>query len=1277
MKKTKIILSSIFLALAGISIASSGLYYSEPTRVLATVSETDGSIDFGKYNERSTQETIETYGTLIQTPKNLFVEGDKDATKKLYTIRITNLGSSDGATTGYTYSMSDSTISVQQLASSDTSNRLPWLSHAFKLSDNLLQASKNGFLTVKVNANTQINSTNDGMKTILYNGILSSDATADFSEISAYDMEYVKQETDVQEHEVILNNATQSDYLIAFAMERIKGDSLGSGGWGALGRTLKLSVTAPTLTITSSDETAPSVEFTCDNTWKNTDKTLTIKVTDNESGIMSVVGANGEALTLVSGEGADDNHIMYYTMNIPENGDYSVVVTDNVGNTQTYTYTESHIDKTIPSKPIITGIPALSYNQDIAINLASWVQSGSEERVYYTIDGTTPTTASNTLTAGDNNITFPWKNDIEFKAVIIDEAGNTSEMFTSKLNVSKRHSFQVSSTHCTVVENIEPIVVDNYYMGERIALNFTAEEGYERRVIRINDNEYILQDDTYSLDITEDSVVEVIYVYSLKLRSVVTGYVFNNNFIKPSFSLNTDSSLDLDIVVNIKDTDQRVDYDKIKDAGEYTLTWSYYSYEFGGNGQFDFVIDKYSVAISVAEDQSKTYGDSDPESFLYTIGQLPKGVESNIVLTRDDGEDVGSYEIKLTSSSLDEKNYNITFNSENFTIYTRTIVVSVDSKTKVYGDEDPEFTYTVVDGRIVDGDQPVGVLTRVEGEDVDSYAITTSQADTNYKVLITPSYLTITEKYISVVINDVEAKYGKEEDLTYSVTGLVGDDELYGALTRAPGESVGSYAISLGTLHNDNYIITTESEAYYVIKPSKITVRANDVSKYYGDSDSLTYTAEGLLAGDILSGELKRDGGEAVGTYAINLGSLHNDNYDIDFVSATLTITPATLSVTIDDCYQVYGEIEKDLTYALSGLKRGDRVSLVLNRDEGEDVGAYAITCTLNNPNYTLDVTGGTYYITQATLVPTINSQKFVYSGNTNYVTSNFPYDLTFVYTSQDGIECNGMLNAGEYTVVARFAGNKNYIAKDSKVYTFVVEKQSVYLTITNSQFIYDGYPHRPEFTYNSACGLEEEKISFHFIDCDGIPSEIGSYDYTISCSDSNYSITTAGTMTIAGMFTTTNTYGSVLECKEATFDEESQDIVLLENHSKGKLNNEKIVNTCTFENASDSEYIYTAKVKSTSDSEKIHVYQLGKDGNMREIVVSLEDGYYVFKVDNALDTFVITREKEPLPAWFWLVLIGGGVVALVVTLQVVKTVRRKKLAKVNNASDLDTYNIN
>jgi hypothetical protein len=91
-------------------------------------------------------------------------------------------------------------------------------------------------------------------------------------------------------------------------------------------------------------------------------------------------------------------------------------------------------------------------------------------------------------------------------------------------------------------------------------------------------------------------------------------------------------------------------------------------------------------------------------------------------------------------------NYDVTYNTANFTINPRPITVTADAKTKVLNGPDPALTYKITSGSLVGGDDFSGALTRVAGENVGSYAILqgTLTLGSNYDLTYVGANLTIT-----------------------------------------------------------------------------------------------------------------------------------------------------------------------------------------------------------------------------------------------------------------------------------------------------------------------------------------------------------------------------------------------------------------------------------------------------------------------------------------------------------------------------------------------------
>ncbi len=412
-------------------------------------------------------------------------------------------------------------------------------------------------------------------------------------------------------------------------------------------------------------------------------------------------------------------------------------------------------------------------------------------------------------------------------------------------------------------------------------------------------------------------------------------------------------------------------------SGDYTLTF------LGA----DLTITARAVTVT-ADTQSKGYGTEDPAlTYQVSSGSLASGDAFTGELTREAGENVGSYAITQGTLAL-SGNYSLTFVGANLTITLRTITVTADAKTKIYGDADPALTYQITSGSLVNGDAFTGALDRDAGEAVGTYAISqgTLALPSDYTLTFVGADLTITSRAVTVTADPQTKTYGNTDPaLTYQITSgsLVNGDSFTGGLVRAPGENVGSYAISQGTLALSGDYTLTFLGADLTITSRAVTVTADAQTKTYGDADpALTYqVSNGSLAnGDAFTGSLSRDAGETVGTYAITQGSLAlSTDYTLTFVGADLTIASRAVTVTADAKTKTYGDADPALTYQITSgaLADGDSFAGALTRAAGENVGNYAInqgTLALNG-NYSLTYQGANLSITLRAVTVTADPQ--------------------------------------------------------------------------------------------------------------------------------------------------------------------------------------------------------------------------------------------------------------------------------------------------------------
>lgn len=457
---------------------------------------------------------------------------------------------------------------------------------------------------------------------------------------------------------------------------------------------------------------------------------------------------------------------------------------------------------------------------------------------------------------------------------------------------------------------------------------------------------------------------------------------------------------------------------------------------------FSISVAPKAITIVPTGGQGKVYGANEPTGYGY---ELPDGSAlafddelTDIVsaASREAGEDVGAYDIELAFGGDQAGNYAITFETGNnaFEITPLRIAVTATDKSKVFGAGDPALTYTFTP-ELIGEDAFTGGLTREEGEDVGTYAITQGDLSLsdNYEMTFEPGTLTITPLEITVAAADKTKVFGTDDPtLTYTFTPeLIGDDAFTGELDRAEGQRVGTYAITQGNLSlGANYEITF-GEGTLTITPADYEgIAFNDGSFMYdGTGHVLELTGE-LPEGVSVTYEIDGGAGNGAtdaGTYEITALIDGGSNYEDSELTATLTITPLKVTITVANKTKVFGADDPALTYTFTPELIGDDTFTGgLTREEGEVVGDYAITQgdLSAGDNYTITFNVGTLTIVSAGYEGvSFKNTSSTYDGTEHRLTlsGDLPGGTSVTY------ENNGRTNVGSQTVTARIAGGENY----------------------------------------------------------------------------------------------------------------------------------------------------------------------------------------------------------------------------------------------------------
>ena len=333
-----------------------------------------------------------------------------------------------------------------------------------------------------------------------------------------------------------------------------------------------------------------------------------------------------------------------------------------------------------------------------------------------------------------------------------------------------------------------------------------------------------------------------------------------------------------------------------------------------------------------------------------------------------------------------------------------------------------------------------------------------------YEEATATAEFTIAKKSIQVTADTKSKTYGDADPaLTYTVNGLVGGDQMTGELKRVANENVGTYTIEQNTLTaGDNYTILYTG-ANFTINPKPITVKADAVSKIYGETDpTLTYTVNGLVGEDQMSGELKRVEGENIGTYAIEQNTLTaGNNYTITYTGAELTINPKP--VTADDV-KLNGSLVYTGSEQTQPITVTEGITYEVSGNKATEAGTYELTVK-GTGNYTGEVKlSWSIKVADSVVETAPAANELTYTGkDQDLVTAGTAIGGKLVYSlSEDGEYTETVptgKNAGEYTVWYYIVGDANHADSEKVAVKVEIAKAALTITSGNSTITYGDAP--------------------------------------------------------------------------------------------------------------------------------------------------------------------------------------------------------------------------
>ena len=570
-------------------------------------------------------------------------------------------------------------------------------------------------------------------------------------------------------------------------------------------------------------------------------------------------------------------------------------------------------------------------------------------------------------------------------------------------------------------------------------------------------------------------------------------------------------------------------------VGEYTVVAEYSDSNFEMNfveGTLTVVEDNDYYTVDFGFQTNTQVYDGEEVKLNVTVNVTDTGatVEGFTVRIRRSGQEVqsmvnvGNYEITVF---VDNVEY-----STSYTITSRPVSVVIDDKTSVYGESLVELTMNYAEGslQLVGGQTlpQVVTLAKAQGTDAGTYAIAGSYTDGNYDITFTNGTYTITQRAITVTVDNKESVYGNEiATLTGKVTSgsvLAGDGTVYTLSTTATSAGdVGSYDIN-GTCINDNYQVTFENETdSYTVTKRTITVTVTSTSSVYGD-DIATLTGK-VTVGTVIYGDgtvytLSTDATSTsnVGSYDIT-GTCTNDNYQVTFENETdsYTVTKREITVTVNSASSLYGDNIASLTATVTEGRvleaDGTVYTLSTKATSASNVGSYDITGTCINDNYqvTFENETDSYTVTKRTITVTVTSTSSVYGDDIATLTGKVTvgtviYGDGTVYTLST--DATSTSNVGSYDITGTCTNDNYQVTFENETDSYTVTKREVTVTVNSASSLYGDDIASLTATVTEGSVLEADGTVYTLSTTATSASNVGSYDITGTCTNNNYAVT-------------------------------------------------------------------------------------------------------------------------------------------------------------------------
>lgn len=500
-------------------------------------------------------------------------------------------------------------------------------------------------------------------------------------------------------------------------------------------------------------------------------------------------------------------------------------------------------------------------------------------------------------------------------------------------------------------------------------------------------------------------------------------------------------------------------------------------------------INQAKLTVTVSLDKTElTYGEDSPIISYTFSGLKSSDKEDDFTITKTkfaEKLDVGTYtDTAPVKVSGDKTNfYNITVNEVSFKVNKRPATITINEiKDIVYGDEVPGLS-AKVEG-VLDGDSLSYTLETdyTVGAKPGNYTASVdfdenAAENKNYAITTTGRTFNVGTKALeikldsSVSVGNVAKTYTVEVGSQDLVIGeLATGDVIEGSVSITSSEG-GTFVDDKAFQKNiviknaAGEVVTAYYEITYNLKVVFVKyafeINADDKTVTYNGApqnvDLVTWDASktykvmyGTAANECNAESLRELNFINAGTYTIYFKVVDTANGAEEKGSVKFTISPAEVTVTVNDVTITYGDTPA-FSYAVTGLVKGENLSgEAVYSGAGTDAGDYVISVSglTASDNYNVSFVPGKLTINKKTAEVTWTiAENYVYSpaGQTLPTATYDGKTASLIFTKDDGTVCE-FKNAGTYTVTIK--EDKNYTLSGETTKTIVIEK-ATYTSVT------------------------------------------------------------------------------------------------------------------------------------------------------------------------------------------------------------------------------------